>query len=495
MLTLLLAAQAHAATARVTWRAGVGRVEIAAPGEHVAADAPTTLSVGDDLYTLRGDPAALRFPVAPGPLAVELRVSLCADTSTACRSVVFAAVGTAGARGTLDLAEGATLPEEAAASAAKSAPGADAPVGATASGVVKVIDFGAVWCPPCNLMSAEVLELPGGTAGVPVEAVDVDQPASWALKDRYAVGGYPTLVAVTAEGVEVDRLVGYPGAAETRAWFARLGQVVPLARLVAGGAGDAADGLRVAADARRLAEAGYTDVARALLPRAAASIDLRVARLLVDPTEADAAWLFESDVPPGDWVFAALDAAPARWTAAAKLAARVPPARGADYLYAAAQHAPPDVAPALKAASHALLRAALTGDVARDRGHATFLAQLLAETGDVDGALALLDAHAARWPNEFTFTHAAARHLLTAGRLPEAETRARAALAAAWGDQRLRAAVTLAKILVARGQPADALRAIDAALAEVPAPAADIAVRTTRYRAELDALRATVAPR
>ena len=139
------------------------------------------------------------------------------------------------------------------------------------------------------------------------------------------------------------------------------------------------------------------------------------------------------------------------------------------------------------------MRAALSGDIEKDRGHATFLASMMAETGDLDGALALLDVHAARWPDEFTFTHAAARHLLDAERLPEAEARARTALGKAWGDQRLRAAALLAKVLVARGQKPEAAFVIEAALREMPAPAADVDVRTHRYRTELETLRAGLA--
>jgi hypothetical protein len=245
-------------------------------------------------------------------------------------------------------------------------------------------------------MSAEVLHDPAATAGVPVEPVDVDRAESWALKDRYSVGGYPTLVAVTADGVEVDRLVGYPGVVETRAWFARLGAVVPLEALAAGvtsgqGPYGALAGAEASAAARRLAEGGRPAAARALYARAADDVDLRVARLATDPSEADARWLFDHDAAPGDWVFSAVEAAPALWTAVAARAPAVGPVQGADYLYAAAEHAPAELAPALKSASLALLRAALTGDPARDRGHVTFLAELLAETGDRAGAVALLD--------------------------------------------------------------------------------------------------------
>ncbi|MDP2304799.1 MAG: thioredoxin family protein [Pseudomonadota bacterium] len=482
-MLLFLALPALAADARLDWRAGVGSVGIVAPGEHVSAEALTTLVVNDVRVELRGDPALVRFPVPSGRIHVEVDVALCTDGSTACRTARFVGEGeVSGKRGSLALAE-------------PSRP--TTPAVAATSGVVKVIDFGAVWCPPCNLMEAEVLHVVGATAGLPVDTVDVDRPESWPLKDQYAVGGYPTLVAVDAAGVEVDRLVGYPGPTETRAWFASLGGAVPLDTLATGvltgkGPYGALTGAAASAAARRLAEGERKNEARMLFAAAADTADLRMARLLVDPQEADARWLFANHAHPGDWVYAALTAAPALWPDAVALVPAVPPVRGADLLYAAAEHAPAETARVLKLSALALLRAALTGDIEKDRGHATFLATMMAETGDVDGALALLDAHAARWPEEFTFVYAAARQSFDAKRLPDAEARARAALAKAWGDQRLRASALLAKVLLARGHKPEAAFVIEAALRELPAPAADVAVRTHRYRTDLETLRAEI---
>ncbi len=497
-MLLLLSLPALAATAHFDWKGGTGAVVVVAPGEHVSLQAPATVTVGDVRVELRGDPAALRIPVAAGPVRVEVALALCTDGSTACRSVRFAGEGEVrGKRGTVALVEGATL-ATVTTSAVAVPPRATPPPGEESGWrPVKVYDFGAVWCPPCTLMEAEVLHDPAATGGLPVEKVDVDRAESWALKDEYKVGGYPTLVAVNAAGVEIDRLVGYPGAAETRAWFAGLGGAVPLGLLedgVAAGAGPygALTGDAAATAARRLAEGGRLDRARLLYGRASDIVDLHVARLLTDPTEADARWLFAHRAPVGDWVFAAVEAGPALWPEAVALAPTVGPVRGADLLYVAAEHAPDETARALKLSALALLRAALTGDLARDRGHATFLATMMAETGDIDGAVALLDAHTARWPDEFTFTFAAARQLFDAKRLPEAEVRARKALGVSWGDQRLRASALLAKILVARGQKPEAALVIEAALRDVPAPAADVDVRTHRYRKDLEALRAEI---
>jgi ATP/maltotriose-dependent transcriptional regulator MalT len=149
----------------------------------------------------------------------------------------------------------------------------------------------------------------------------------------------------------------------------------------------------------------------------------------------------------------------------------------------------------LRIAALALLRGTLTGDPAHDRGNYTFLAELQAETGDLDGAVALLDQAARTFPGEFTFPYAAARQLLDATRFADAEPRARTALARAWGDQELRAAVVLAKVLDGEARRPEAIAVLDAALKETPRPDEAVKVRTHRYVKEAESLRAQlVAP-
>jgi hypothetical protein len=56
-----------------------------------------------------------------------------------------------------------------------------------------------------------------------------------------------------------------------------------------------------------------------------------------------------------------------------------------------------------------------------------------------------------------------------------------------WGDNRLRAAISRSKALVALGRVDDAPDRAREALAEQPAPPPELAVRTTGYRTELEA--------
>jgi hypothetical protein len=167
------------------------------------------------------------------------------------------------------------------------------------------------------------------------------------------------------------------------------------------------------------------------------------------------------------------------------------PFEAADRLAYRALLAAPEAAPALWAASAAALKAALSGDPARDRGYLTDLADALVGAGDLSGALAVLADAATAFPDDPTWSLAAARHLVDADRPADALAEAERGMALAWGDNRLRVATVKARALVALGR-ADEARAFAAELlAAEPPPADGLAVRTARYRA---ALEAAVAP-
>ena len=83
-----------------------------------------------------------------------------------------------------------------------------------------VVDFTAVWCPPCQMMAPVVEKLAGEFAGkVKIGKLDTDENQEIAI--RYQVSGIPTL-GLFVEGKLVDRLVGFPGgAAPIREWIAK----------------------------------------------------------------------------------------------------------------------------------------------------------------------------------------------------------------------------------------------------------------------------------
>lgn len=468
-------AAAPAATASLSWTRGLGWVELGAPaGWHVAPDAPSALTVGSLEVAGMGDLTGLRFPLAEGPVAAELGFAVCTDAGTTCVPVRLQAKGTvAAAKGQLAF----TVP--AVASRPVPAPGAPA----------RLLDFGAVWCPPCNLLNAEILHDPDeATLLAPYEImpIDVDRKESWSLKDRYSVGGYPTLVAVDAAGNEVARLVGYPGEEETRAWIRELTQVTPLHRLL--DAAPSGSGEECAAVARRLAEGQYESAARRWLAAADDGTDAHIARLMLDGRPEDADWLL-AYAPSGPWLLGALEARPEAWPKALTRIPALPPVDAADVLYQVAEIVGGDPGRALKAAAITTLRATFTGVPEHDRAHVTFLAELYAGVGDTETALALLDEYALQFPGEFTFEHAATRILVDQKRWQQAERRGRMALDKAWGDQRLRAVQPLARAIAEQGRLPEALALLDAELARTPLPEEGIDVRTPRYVAQVQALR------
>ena len=81
-----------------------------------------------------------------------------------------------------------------------------------------VVDFTAVWCPPCQMMAPVVEKLADEFAGkVKIGKLDTDANPEIAI--RYGVSGIPTL-GLFKGGKLVDRLVGFPGGAgAVRSWI------------------------------------------------------------------------------------------------------------------------------------------------------------------------------------------------------------------------------------------------------------------------------------
>ena len=87
-------------------------------------------------------------------------------------------------------------------------------------------DFTADWCAPCQKMKGEVFADQNrakqiGMMFVPARVLDRQQedgrnPADVdSLQQKYAITAFPTLIAVTPDGREVGRVLGYPGSRAT----------------------------------------------------------------------------------------------------------------------------------------------------------------------------------------------------------------------------------------------------------------------------------------
>ena len=507
---LLLLSAAHAAFGQPTVSArqhrGVTHLTVTPPpGEHINQDGPADLTgqigAAEVQLAVTGALLATHGLVLPGDGAVQatLRVPLCEDRGEACRVATVTVAGTPTRRSSV-LALSST------------APGADhgihhsADVEAAFAEAARtdravLIDFGAVWCPPCNLMAAEVLEDPADQAALApfvVVAVDVDDPASWTLKDRYQIGGYPTVILAAADGTEQDRLLGYPGEAQMLAWLAAAAAppAVPLTL-------EAATSAQAAAEARRLADRGMADTARLWLEKAAGDdgVDAHIARLSVAPAAEDARWLMAHAVPLEQWIWSVMplleseeadvdEALPGELRAA--IAAALPSRTGvqaADLLYLAAEVAadPADQA-ALYGAAAQTLADSLSGTPARDRGHWTFLAQLREKAGDAAGARTLLVDAVGHYPEEFTFHYALGALELRQEQAEAAITSARKAVEHGYGDNQLRAVRLLAEALQANGQTGAATALLKETLAQAARPPEELKVRTPRYLKALEDL-------
>lgn len=492
----------------VAWRGAAARLEVVPPeGEHVAPDAPVDaeVHVGARTVVLADLGNALRRGLPLGEVRghrVEgtMTLSLCEDGGTRCRIVDVAFDGAVSEmrRGTLPL----TVHSDVGTAASEDATFAQvdavevverARTAARASGRPILLDFGAVWCPPCNLLDARVFRAdpPISVVGAfELAQVDVDDPSSFDLKSRYEVGGYPTLVAIEADGDELGRLVGFPGVDATVAWMDR----VATRRLDRASSEDAEAAGR---EAWRLVRAERDDEARALLDAAAMAPEtygFRAARLHLEPSAEDVRWLAErAPTEALAWVGAARGlvdgdpglAEPVR-SALRRAVVTASPLDAADLLYMLVWFTDdPEVQRAQYAAAAALVRGELTGDLHDDKGLLGFLATLTARAGAFDEAMALVDRGRAAFPGEPTFHVRAARLYREAGKLDLARDAAAEALDVAWGDNRLTAAILKVEILREMGSDLAARQLAEAILAEGPAPDASTAVRTHRYRRQL----------
>ena len=495
----------------LSWKKELGLLTIDPPaGEHVAPDAPASGWVEVD--GRRVEVGGLGTALDPG-LAValpgkearvvqgQLAFSLCEDGGTACRPVELGFIGTIdGRKGSEYLGVHAPTPpvEVVVEDAALDAEAAFAQ--ALAEDALVLLDFGAVWCPPCNQLAVEVLHDDDNAAdleGFVLAELDVDLSSSWTWKDRYAVGSYPTVVVARPDGTEIDRRVGYTSEAEFLGWLAATqDDLVPVDELLAR---KDLSGAERSQAALRLARDGRDEEARALFEVAEDTVELRIARLRVDPTEEDVIWLSEH---AGDrlyeWVWWAdielSEEATQALTGAVRAAlVDAEGVHAAELIDVLADHAAPGAQADLYAAAAATLASAMTGDPALDRPYVTFLAELYRKAGQADRGMELLREYASAYPHEFTFFYAGAGILLREERFEEALAWSSAAQALAYGDQALRAAKREAEILAGLGQVDAAIAVIDRALQEADDPG-ELDVRTNRYLTALEDLRVELSP-
>lgn len=82
------------------------------------------------------------------------------------------------------------------------------------------IDFYATWCGPCQLMDHEVFprkQVADAMANWVAVKVDVDRQPR--LARRYQIEAMPTLVALSPQGEQIARFMGYLDAADLVEWI------------------------------------------------------------------------------------------------------------------------------------------------------------------------------------------------------------------------------------------------------------------------------------
>jgi tetratricopeptide (TPR) repeat protein len=85
-----------------------------------------------------------------------------------------------------------------------------------------LIDFFALWCPPCNDLDELVFsstQFQKETKNLAKIKVNVDEEESWNLKEKFKIQGYPTLVYLNSQGEEIGRTWGSPSPEMVISWL------------------------------------------------------------------------------------------------------------------------------------------------------------------------------------------------------------------------------------------------------------------------------------
>lgn len=539
-----------------------GGVEIqvqTARGIHVNLEAPGTLTSGTGAVSFKAGTATWFLTAVPAEgTAFSARVFLCDDAKTWCKPIQAAFSWQKGQLvASLDSASSAALSVPAVPSAAPVAspaaptsaepaavhavhyPGAiqqDAEKAfqqARTEGKLVFIDFYGIWCPPCQMLMSEGMLSPEGRAlldKMVVLQLDADSQASWALKSRYQVTGYPTILVTNAAGVELGRMLGFSDREGFVSWLARTsGTGKPMSEWIARrNSGDRGPetllGLARALSAMGLDEETvplYQEALPALkgeeLVEARSAVLLGLARR-GNPLEAEAQAVALSKLTPvpasvpmtlGQAADLLKDnkgkgAAKASERVVA-LAIQTARAVANDATRSAQARSDGELALGLSlrfnkdeaGAKAAFSRGAdlllglekgLTGTGAARydgfRGQAHALLDLLEEAGRDAEADVWYLAFTAAYPQEFSYHYTYCTYLVKMNRLIDARREAEAALKYSYGDNRLRAVLKLSKVMVAQGDKAGATALLKDAIASTPLPD-DPTVRTHRYLNQL----------
>lgn len=386
-----------------------------------------------------------------------------------------------------------------------------------------LISFFGIWCPPCNELEETVYESTGfldKAKSFVLLKQDADAVASWKLKDKYKVGGYPTVIFTAPSGEELYRVVGYRSPVE----FLRVMTLVQSAKdrdlSKACKSQDADDLWRCALVCQErkdnpCANTAYKALESKLKPGSPRYLEARGYFVESAPTEdlkrdgyerligefsespRSALWAYSYAAsfeeggklkPKKDLIQKVTDnvdkmiASPDRdeigvtktdlLQIKAELLGRLDKKDEAVAVWKEAAKEFATLAEQLPKGSHA-------------RGFTIERISCLEEAGDVDGALVLANEYRAKFPDEFTFHYQAAGLLNRSKRMAEALPIAKKAYEHSYGDNRIRAATLLIKVLATVPDKAAAQAIYDSVKKEIK-PDTKLEVRTPKYLKALD---------
>ncbi len=383
-----------------------------------------------------------------------------------------------------------------------------------------IIDFFGIWCPPCNDLDELVFSHPDfrrKAAKFVAVKLDADAETSWKAKDRYKIGGYPTVLFLKPDGEEIERIVGFralrdflkvmdraakPGALTLEKACKRK-EPEQLLRCVKGRAErkESKEAMAAFAALEKKLKPGSFEFIEAASAAAdfEANRDLKRQRLL---TLMNAHPEFPSALL---WASHYLDTFEEGGTekpdpvilraVGDKFAAQLAhPRRGEvglseSDLYqmraVVVSSAQPELSKQLWAdAATAMQKLAVENG--REPGRGFVLEQIgcVERAGRMDEALELAETFRTKYPNEFTFHLKVANLHWRRKNAPFALEAAESAYAKSYGDNRLRVAMLLMELYPANSRPGDASRVYEEVTKEIQ-PSSTLDVRTHRYLKQL----------
>jgi thiol-disulfide isomerase/thioredoxin/tetratricopeptide (TPR) repeat protein len=386
-----------------------------------------------------------------------------------------------------------------------------------------MIDFYGIWCPPCNELDETVFESSEflqKSKSFELLKVDADAESSWKLKDKYKVGGYPTVVFTDPNGEELYRIVGYRNKTE----FSRIMDLVlkakgtPLAKACEND--NVEDLWRCAVicserEDKACLNKTLPKLEKKLTPGTARYELLRTLEVEHSSTEDLKRAGYEKLIQEMPSSPQALLWASGYWSACESQ--NIPPKKElvekvlAHYSVMKADPKKDElgipISDIVQLHAHLLdklgrredakvvwkeaadLLAGLSQELpkgAAARGFTLERISALENAGDVGGALKLAEEYRGKFPKEFTYHYIAGNLLERQKKYPEAMKAGKSALEFSYGDNKIRVATLMVRLYSALGDKESGKKLVTQVKKEIQ-PSAKLDVRTHRYLKKLEA--------